>query len=185
MSATVDSTVPGHPGKHQSHSAGAGNAGEEEPTAKEERQDCEPEIDGKRQNCTGGNKRANNNLNLPHEREHPARTTVDGKSGVDPGLRAALDQNAVVTSGKLELHDGFSCTRACLAEDIDGPTGLMPREDGFNIQLVKRNQSCARHMCAGIFWSCANIQQLMGLAGRETVKERGGRDCTGVDTDHI
>jgi hypothetical protein len=50
MRATVLLAVPGHLGKHQSHSAGTGDAGKEESTTEEKREDREPGIHGERQN---------------------------------------------------------------------------------------------------------------------------------------
>ncbi len=55
--------------------------------------------------------------------------------------------------------------RACLAKDVDGRTRLLLREKGFGLQFAERNQSCAGHVGAGIFWRRAEIQQLMGIAG--------------------
>ena len=110
---------------------------------------------------------------------------MDRKSGVDPGLRAALDQDAVVTSGALELLDGLARPRARLAKNVDGRARLVLREKGFDPEFVERDQSCARHMRAGIFRRRADIQQLMRIAGAEKRRERGGRNAFGLDFDHV
>lgn len=123
-------------------------------------------------------KRSNENLNLPHEREHAARSAVDRKSGVDPALGAALDQDAVITPGAFELLDGFCRPRACLAENIDGRAMFVLREKGADFELAEGNRFRAWHMRTRIFWRGANIQQFMGIAEAENCRERGGRDAS-------
>lgn len=133
------SAVPGHPGKQESHSASAGDAGEEETATDDEWQDREPRIHRERQDRACCGKRADDDLNLPHERKYTANAAVDRKSGVDPGLRAALDQRAIVTSGTLQLLDGLARPRASLAENIDRGAGLVPREKGIDPELIERD----------------------------------------------
>src|SRR6516162_4389873 len=125
--------VPGHPGEKKRHSAPARDACEEKSATEEERQNCEPGTHSECQGCAYGRKRADDNLNLPHKRENSSEAPVNGKSSVDPGLCAAFDQDAVATSGSLELLDGFARPCACLTENVDGRARLVLREKGFNL----------------------------------------------------
>ena len=72
---------------------------------------------------------------------------------------------AAATAGMLQESDGFLRPRACLARDVDRRARLMLREKGFNLRFAERDQSCAAHLGAGTFWRCADIQQIVGIAG--------------------
>ena len=139
MTGSFLSTVPGHLSEQERHSAGTGDAGEEESTTDDEGQGREPWVHGERQHCAGRCKRADDDLHLPHEREHFANAAVDRKSGVDPGLRAALDQDAIVASGTLELFDGVARPWARLAKHVDGRARLMLCEKSLDPELAKRD----------------------------------------------
>ena len=177
--------IPGHLGEQYRNSACACDSGEKEPATEEERQNCEPGMHGECQNRTDRVKRPNNNLHLPHERKHFADAAVDWKARVDPSFRATLDEDAIGTSGTLELLDGLARPWARLAKNVYGRAWLVPRENGFDLQFVKRDRFCARHMRAGIFWRRTDIQQLMGIARVVTGRERSGRDAFGLDFNHI
>jgi hypothetical protein len=98
------------------------------------------------------------------------------ESGVDPGLCAPLDQDAIVTSGTLQLFDRFGRPRACLAEDVQGPAGLVPRHKGIDVQFIEWRKPGAWHMRAGILWRRTDIQQLMRISGVEKSRECGRGD---------
>lgn len=72
---------------------------------------------------------------------------------------------AVLTSGMLEDLDGVLRMSACFAKHVARRTRLVLRGKGFGLRFAKRNQSCAGHVGAGIFGRCADIQQIMGIAG--------------------
>jgi hypothetical protein len=91
MRATVLPTVPRHLGEHQRHSAGTGDTGEEESTTEEEWQDREPWIHGKCQNRADGLKRADNNLNLPHDREHVAGAASADSEALRTGAQGTAE----------------------------------------------------------------------------------------------
>jgi len=63
---------------------------------------------------------------------------VDRKSGVDPSLRATLDQDTIVASGKLELLNGFGCPSARLTKDKDGCPRLVLRDKGIEVKSTLR-----------------------------------------------
>ena len=60
-------------------------------------------------------------------------------SRVDPGLRAALDQDAVFTSGALELLDSFARPWACLADNVNGRAPLVLGENQVDPEFIERN----------------------------------------------
>ena len=62
---------------------------------------------------------------------------MDRQARVNPGLRAALDKDAIVTSGALELLDRLAGPRACLTKDVDGRARLVMSEESFDLQSVE------------------------------------------------
>jgi hypothetical protein len=63
-----------------------------------------------------------------------------------------------------------------MAQHVDRDARLVTGEKFLHVQLIQRNESCTRHVRAGIFWRRADIQELVGLAGVEYSRECGGRD---------
>jgi hypothetical protein len=68
-----------------------------------------------------------------------------------------------------------------VAEDVDGSAGAVPCENCFDVQFVKRNQSGAGYVSAGIFRRGADIEQFEGTAAREEGRELSGRNGAGLD----
>ena len=176
MRAAALRTVPGHPDEQQRHSTGAGKAGEEKSAAEKERQEGKPRTQGKSEDRAGGGKRAGDNLNLPHDRDHRACAAVYRKAGVDPGLGPPLDQDAIATSGEFELFDGAGRPRPGVAKEVNRCIQLVLKKKVIDLQFVERNQSCTWNMRRDIFWIRANIQQLMRVSGAEKCSELGRRN---------
>jgi len=114
-----------------------------------------------------GHKRTSGYLDLPHKRKNGARAAVYRKYGIDPGLCAAFNQNAILTSGVAELLNGFAGARPGVAQDVDGTSRRVLGEKGFDFQFIERRQHRARHMHSGIFRGRAHVQQINGIAGTQ------------------
>lgn len=98
------------------------------------------------------------------------------KSGMDPGLRTALNQNAIITSGQLKLFKSLPGTFSRLTQDIHRNPRRVMQQKVLGPQFMQRDQPCARNMRRVVFWGRANIQQSVRLPAAKNGCESSGRD---------
>jgi hypothetical protein len=111
-------------------------------------------------------------LHLAHQRKHFALAAIHRQPGINPRLRAALDEDAAVEPGALKFLDGFARPPAGLAQDVNWFTRRPEfTAKGGGVKFVKRDEFRAGNMGGGKFTGRADIQQFgSGAAGEPVVK---------------
>jgi len=157
--------VPWHFCEQECQPAGAGDTGEEESAAQQERHDGEPATDEQCEDRADCRQRTDDDLDLAHQGQNIAFSSIDGEPRIDPCLCATFHQNAVEAAAALESLNGLLGPGACLAKDIDGLARLVPLQKGFDVQVIQGDEPCAGNMGIDKFRRCANIEQLKELTG--------------------
>src|SRR5579863_7936850 len=99
--------VPWHFRQQDCHSAGAGNAGEEESASEHQGHEDEPATDEQCEDRADGRQCTDDDLDLAHQGQYIALAAIDGEAGVDPRLGATFHENAVVAAAALESLNGL------------------------------------------------------------------------------